>query len=242
MPTLSLQFEDKLLGNFQISHGDTLLIGRNKVNDIVIDNLAVSAQHAKIESDGKGFLFVDLQSENGCFVNDQLIKSHWLNDGDTIAIGKHLLKFLNPKYIKQPEKQSSAIIKTMQMDTKRFRELVNKNKQKDGDETSTGENKGILQRKPVGILSYLSGSKEDIQLNNAIIRIGRGSKANVKVKGFTVGKTAAVLNRLSDGWHISYVGGISKLRVNNKILRKSAKLNNLDIISIGTTKLQFLEQ
>jgi pSer/pThr/pTyr-binding forkhead associated (FHA) protein len=86
MPTLSLQFEDKLLGNFQISHGDTLLIGRNKVNDIVIDNLAVSAQHAKIESDGKGFLLVDLQSENGCFVNDQLIKSHWLNDGDTIAI------------------------------------------------------------------------------------------------------------------------------------------------------------
>jgi len=242
MATLSLQFGDKLLANYQISQGDTLLIGRNKVNDIVIDNLAVSSQHAKIESDGRGYLLVDLHSENGSFVNDQLIKSHWLNDGDTIAIGKHLLKFSNPKYIKQPEKQSSAIIKTMQMDTKRFRELVSKNKQKGGDDTGVLKNKGTSQRRPIGVLSYLSESKEDIQLNNALIRIGKGSKANIKAKGFTVGKTAAVINRLSDGWHISYVGGLSKLRINNKILRKSAKLNNLDIISIGTTKLQFLEQ
>jgi pSer/pThr/pTyr-binding forkhead associated (FHA) protein len=42
------------LENYPIGAGDTLLIGRNKVNDIIIDNLAVSAQHAKIESIGNG--------------------------------------------------------------------------------------------------------------------------------------------------------------------------------------------
>ncbi len=67
MPTISLFFKEKILANYQISKGDTLLVGRNKINDIVIDNLAVSAQHAKIESDGNGFLYVDLQSENGSF-------------------------------------------------------------------------------------------------------------------------------------------------------------------------------
>ena len=67
MPTISLIFKDKILTNYQISKGDTLLIGRNKINDIVIDNLAISNQHAKIESDGNGFLYVDLKSENGSY-------------------------------------------------------------------------------------------------------------------------------------------------------------------------------
>ena len=70
MPTISLIFKDKIIANYQITKGDTLLVGRNKINDIVIDNLAVSSQHAKIESDGCGFLYVDLQRENGSFVHD----------------------------------------------------------------------------------------------------------------------------------------------------------------------------
>jgi hypothetical protein len=39
MPTITLIFRDKILANYQMSKGDTLLIGRNKINDIVIDNL-----------------------------------------------------------------------------------------------------------------------------------------------------------------------------------------------------------
>ena len=111
MPTVSLLFKDKILANYQMSKGDTILVGRNKINDIVVDSLAVSSQHAKIESDGNGFLYVDLQSENGSFVQDQAIKSYWLNDGDTITIGKHKLKFSNPKIKKPIEKQSSELIR-----------------------------------------------------------------------------------------------------------------------------------
>ncbi|MHA2218003.1 MAG: FHA domain-containing protein [Candidatus Hodarchaeales archaeon] len=240
MPTVSLLFKDRILANYQISKGDTLLIGRNKINDIVIDNLAVSAQHAKIESDGRGFLFVDLQSENGSFVGDQLTKSYWLNDGDAVTIGKHILKFSNPKKIKQQKKTSSAFIKTMQMNTKRFRELINKNKPKDEHNHNPNERKGTKQEKPVGILSYLSEKKEHINLNDNLIRIGKDPKSDVLVKSFTVGKTAAIINKLADGWYISYVGGFSRPRVNNKILKKSYKLNNLDIIAIRSTKLQFI--
>lgn len=95
---------------------------------MILFKLAGSAQHAKIGADGNGFLFVDLQSGKGSFLRNQLIKSYWLNDGDEITIGKHLLKFTNPKMNKQIKKQSPAINNTMQMDTKRFRDLIRKNK------------------------------------------------------------------------------------------------------------------
>jgi pSer/pThr/pTyr-binding forkhead associated (FHA) protein len=240
MPTISLLFKDKILANYQISKGDTLLVGRNKINDIVIDNLAVSSQHAKIESDGNGFLYVDLQSENGSFMSDQAIKSYWLNDGDTITIGKHKLKFSNPKINKQIEKQSSVINKTMKMDTKRYRELMEKHEQKIGNDNPSIKNKDNEHHKAKGRLSFLTESKEDLELNAKSVRIGKGLQSDILVKSFAVGKTSAVINKLSDGWYINYVGGISKPRLNNRIIKKSIKLKNLDIISIGSTQLQFL--
>ena len=240
MQTISLFFKDKILANYQISKGDTLLVGRNKINDIVIDNLAVSAQHAKIESDGNGFRYVDLQSENGSFVRDKLITSYWLNDGDTITIGKHKLKFLHPKINKQTETQSSAINKTMQMDTKRYRELMKKNKQKIDYDNLSNKNKDKEYSRPLGILSFLSESKEDLELNAKSVRIGKDPQSDILIKSFAVGKTSAVINKMPEGWYINYVAGVSKPRLNNKIIKKSVKLKNLDIISIGPTKLQFL--
>ena len=240
MPTVSLLFKDKILANYQITKGDTLLVGRNKINDVVIDNLAVSSQHAKIESDGNGFLYVDLQSENGSFVDDQQIKSHWLNDGDTITIAKHHLKFSNPKINKQIEKHSNAIHKTMQMDTKKYRELMIKNKLKIDDNNLSAKNKAKEPNRPICKLVFLSERKEDLELNAKSVRIGKDPQSDILVKGFAVGKTSAVINKLPDGWYINYVGGISKPRLNNESIKEPIKLKKLDIISIGSTKLQFL--
>jgi pSer/pThr/pTyr-binding forkhead associated (FHA) protein len=240
MPTISLIFKEKVLANYQISKGDTLLVGRNKINDIVIDNLAVSNQHAKIESDGKGFLYVDLNSENGSFVKDQLIKSYWLNDGDKISIAKHDLKFSNPKIDKGIEKPSNAINKTMQMDTKKYRELMKKNKQKLDDVIVSNKSNVREPSQPHCKLTFLSERKKDIELNDKSVRIGKDPQSDIRVKGFAVGKTSAVINKLPDGWYINYVGGLSKPRLNNKPIKQSMKLEKLDIISIGSTKLQFL--
>ena len=55
--------------------------------------MAVSGHHAKIDSVGDGFVFIDLQSKNGSFVNEQFTNSHWLVDGDIINIGEHSLVF-----------------------------------------------------------------------------------------------------------------------------------------------------
>jgi pSer/pThr/pTyr-binding forkhead associated (FHA) protein len=238
MAGLKLIFKDKVLRSYQLSAGDTLLIGRDNVNDVVIDNLSVSAQHAKIESIGSKFLYVDLDSENGSFVNERHIGSHWLNHGDLITIGKHVLEFSNPTNQEQQKIKTSMITKTMQIDTKKIRELMKMNKS-EGDETNVESKIEAKPKIPLATLYYLTGNKTPIPLNGNLIRIGKDPKSDVIITGFGIGKTAAVINRLSNGWFISRVGGFSKARLNNTIINKSTKLNNLDIITFGRTKLQF---
>lgn len=240
MASIKLLFKHKILKNYQIGVGDTLLIGRDNSNDILVDNLAVSAQHAKIESIGDQFLFVDLDSENGSYVNDKSCKSHWLNHGDNITIGKHTLQFSNSTNQKQQKIKSSMIAKTMQIDSKKIRELMKLNKSKDQEINDSSKTNVNRRKKLVVMLSYLSGKKEPIQLTKKSIKIGKDAKSDVLVKGFGVGKTAAIINKVSNFWYISYVQGLSKPRVNSVTLKKTLKLNNLDIISIGSTKLQIL--
>ena len=239
MATITILFGEKTLGNYQMSKGDTVLIGRNKINDIVIDNLAVSSQHAKIETDGGGYLYVDLQSENGSFVRNKLIKSYWLNDGDEVMIGKHILKFSDPKIMPKIEKKSALVNKTMQMDTRYFRDMIKKNRQKlDNDKPVVkGEIKPSFSS---AVLAFLSDDRKDLALDKKTIRIGKDPNSDILIKSLRVGKTAAVINKLPDGWYISSIGGISKPRLNKKIIKKNIKLCDLDIISVGPAKLQFL--
>ena len=159
---------------------------------------------------------------------------------DTITIAKHHLKFSNPKINKQIEKHSNAIHKTMQMDTKRYRELMIKNKLKIDDNNLSAKNKAKEPNRPICKLVFLSERKEDLELNAKSVRIGKDPQSDILVKGFAVGKTSAVINKLPDGWYINYVGGISKPRLNNESIKEPIKLKKLDIISIGSTKLQFL--
>ena len=91
----------------------------------------------------------------------------------------------------------------------------------------------------MGVLSYLSGNKKQFKINDNLTRIGKDPQSDILVKGFGVGKTAAIINKFPDGWHINYVEGLSRPRVNNKTLKKSIELENLDIVVIGSTKLQF---
>ncbi len=93
MPLITLKFKDKVLKEYPIQIGETLTIGRNDSNDIVIDNLAVSGAHARIDSVSATFIITDLESTNGTFVNEELISSHGLRNNDIVLIGKHGLLF-----------------------------------------------------------------------------------------------------------------------------------------------------
>ena len=116
---------------------------------------------------------------------------------------------------------------------------MRKNQPKEKNDQTLNENQDQKKKKSVGYLSYLSGNKKQFKINDKLTRIGKDPQSDILVKGFAVGKTAAAINKLPDGWHISYVEGLSRPRVNNKTLKKSIKLENLDVVVIGWTKLQF---
>jgi pSer/pThr/pTyr-binding forkhead associated (FHA) protein len=90
-----------------------------------------------------------------------------------------------------------------------------------------------------GVLTYLAGGNGNIKLKGKITKLGKHPTSDIVVKGLFVGRTSVTISRRPDGFYLSYVGGLSKPKLNEKVVKRSAILNNLDIIDIGTTKLQF---
>jgi pSer/pThr/pTyr-binding forkhead associated (FHA) protein len=70
-------------------------IGRKPHNDIQIDNLAVSGEHAVIVTILQDSFLEDLGSTNGTVVNGQSVKKHFLQNNDVIELGKYKLKYVN---------------------------------------------------------------------------------------------------------------------------------------------------
>jgi pSer/pThr/pTyr-binding forkhead associated (FHA) protein len=68
-------------------------IGRSPLNDIVIDNLVISAQHAMLQKIGDSYWLKDLNSTNGTHVNGLLFTYGELKDGDTIRFGSVIAIF-----------------------------------------------------------------------------------------------------------------------------------------------------
>ena len=142
MPLIKLKYKDEVQQLFPISIGQTLTIGRSDSNDIVIDNVAVSGVHARIDSLSSTFMITDLKSKNGTFVNRELISGHDLKNNDVILIGKHELIFdqsdLDLEASTQDEKTRFIDTteynkdiddeKTRHLDTTEYRELINKAK------------------------------------------------------------------------------------------------------------------
>jgi len=236
MPTLTLKFKDKSIGDYQLQKGLSVTIGRRANNDVVVDNLAVSGHHAKIDSVGDGFVLIDLQSKNGSFVNEQIINSHWLKNGDVINIGKHSLVFNYTAGEQLPDDDSDKIEKTMMMDTSQYRSMMKKSKLDVPKPLARNNN-----RSSAGGLAFLAGGSGKIKLSHKIIKIGKHPKSDIVIKGMWIGQTAITISNRPDGFYLSYVGGMSKPKVNDKTVKNSILLNDLDIVDIGSAKLQFHE-
>ncbi len=74
---------------------DVTTIGRDGQHcDIVLDDGAVSRQHAKVKLEKGSFVLYDLASTSGTKVNNQEINKHVLEDGDQVNIGRITLAFL----------------------------------------------------------------------------------------------------------------------------------------------------
>jgi diguanylate cyclase (GGDEF)-like protein len=74
---------------------EPVLIGRAVHCDIQLTDASVSRAHCRITPGADGVVAADLESTNGVFVNGQKIASQALHDGDIIAVGRSIFKFLH---------------------------------------------------------------------------------------------------------------------------------------------------
>ncbi len=105
MPKMIVSIDGVVIKEVQLTKDRTTL-GRRPYNDIVIDNLAVSGEHAVIQLAGNDVSLEDLNSTNGTYINGKAVKKQQLANNDTIEIGKYKIKYVN-------EQQESGFERTM---------------------------------------------------------------------------------------------------------------------------------
>ena len=93
MGKLVVSLDGVVIKEVQITKDKTSL-GRRPYNDIVIDNLAVSGEHAVMQLVGTDVFIEDLNSTNGTYINGKAVKKQLLQHNDTVEIGKYKIKFL----------------------------------------------------------------------------------------------------------------------------------------------------
>ncbi|MCX7213378.1 MAG: FHA domain-containing protein [Burkholderiales bacterium] len=71
-----------------------LTIGRRPYNDIMLDDLTVSGEHALLLTRAGASVIEDLRSRNGTLVNDEPVIQRALLDGDRIEIGIYRLQYV----------------------------------------------------------------------------------------------------------------------------------------------------
>lgn len=221
MPRLVLSLDGVVLREVSLAKERTT-VGRRSHNDVVIDNLAVSGEHAVVFLSGSEVYLEDLGSTNGTTVNGQPVKKHLLQAGDTIEIGKYRLRFLTDG--------GSAIDSDIDIDTSQplRREFY-------------GPGPATIQVRQPG------GGAEGAQGGAAVIKIMSGANAGRElalVKALTTigrpGHQVAVITRRPTGYFIAHVEGEMFPTVNGANLGSSAHpLKDKDVIELAGVKMEF---
>ncbi len=126
MLTIELKFNNAVLKTIETDK-EIITIGRNVKNDIQIDNLSVSKQHARIVKHQGNYFIEDMKSTNGTYLNEKKITKQKLTNNDVITIGKHTLQaILDKKPVESS--QQDMINDTMMLTTEKHKQMLQKQK------------------------------------------------------------------------------------------------------------------
>jgi hypothetical protein len=239
MAKLHFSLDGNSLGEFSLEKERTT-IGRRPSNDIHIDNLAVSGDHAAITTIGGDSFLEDLNSTNGTLVNTKPIKKHVLRHGDVIEFGKYQLKFANEAETKAPTGgngfENTVVLRPakLQVTAEAKPAVVAPITQPPTDITQPSAVKplpdSVASAAAIGRLQVLSGnnSGKELLLNKALTTLG---KPGVQV---------AVITKRPHGYFIAHVEGEAMPLVNGlKISGQAHALNDHDVIDLIGTKMEF---
>lgn len=246
MAKLIFSLDNTILNEYQLSKERTS-IGRRPTNDIHIDNLAVSGEHATILKVGDNFYIEDQDSTNGTEVNAKLVKSHLLQPGDLIEFGKYQLKFINEAKLIEQSSNDGAFEKTIMMRPSEFKTLQQTTlneaglnlqspltqpdleTQKNSQAASTGKeaNAPVM---PTGRIQVLNGSSvgRELVLNKSLTTLGK------------TGVQVAVITKRPNGYFVTHVEGKVFPTVNSKSTGAQAfALSDHDVIELAGVKMEF---
>jgi pSer/pThr/pTyr-binding forkhead associated (FHA) protein len=244
MARLIFKFKDRILHVFPLTLNQPLTIGRRPENDIVIDNLAVSGHHARVQYNGQGVMLVDLQSKNGTFVNGERILETALQHEDAVTIGKHTLIADLTESIAVDGESDTGIepgespasfsdSQTMLLDTPAARQMR-------GEEPPPPP-PPEPEHPETDLLSVLSGGDSPLTISQKPITIGKNKDADIVVGGvwgLLLGSPAATIKKQAGDVFLRFNGGLIKPRRNGTGVKGTVKLNHEDIVEIGPVKLQ----
>ena len=215
----------------EISLGkERMSIGRRPSNDIQIDNLAISGEHAAVVTILNDSFLEDLNSTNGTLVNGQPIKKHFLKNGDVVELGKYKLKYITEH---APQQEAADFEKTMILRPSSLRPEPAP-PPVPAPNGVTGPRAAPAMPSPptlpFGAIQVLSGSNagRELELTKTLTTLG---KPGVQV---------AVIARRPQGYFITHVEGGQYPVVNGVAIDAQAHaLKDHDVIELGGIKMEF---
>jgi pSer/pThr/pTyr-binding forkhead associated (FHA) protein len=232
MGKLVVSLDGVVIKEVQITKDKTTL-GRRPYNDIVIDNLAVSGEHAVLQMVGADVFIEDLNSTNGTYINGKAIKKQLLTHNDTVEIGKYKIKYLvddNSDYEKTLVMRPSGAATAQQPPAYASQGVMQ----------SGHPGLGLGGPAPVAGAPSAAGA--------ALIKVLNGAAAGREVVltkiVTTVGKPGvqvASITKRPTGYAFAHVEGATRPSINGApLVGDSVPLRNGDVIELAGTQMQFI--
>jgi hypothetical protein len=254
-----LSMEGVVLQEYALNK-ERMTIGRKAHNDIVIDNLAVSGEHAAIVTIQNDSFLEDLDSTNGVMVNGMATKKHFLQNNDVIEIGKYKIKYLNDQptqttaadfertmVLRAPVKPAAN--KSTLSTTQAIPTVVTSENALDatGKFNATGPLSSASGKPSVAEVAGSASGKLASAQSPAVIQILNGPNAGKElelVKNLTTlgkpGVQVAVLARRPHGYFLTHVEGVTFPVVNGASIGENLRqLADHDIIELAGVKMEF---
>ncbi len=254
---LILSIEGVVLQEYTLNK-ERITVGRKPHNDIAIDNLAISGEHAAIVTILNDSFLEDLDSTNGVMVNGEPVKKHFLQNNDVIEIGKYKLKYMNEH---QGHASMAGFEKTMVMRGTAKTQQANAPKTDGQVPAKTQENtrtdyattgkfeavkpqaQAVAAPPPPKKAPALPGTA----VQTAAVQILTGQNAGKEldlVKNLTTlgkpGVQVVVLTRRPHGYFITHVEGATYPAINGKAIDEHPhQLNDHDVIELAGIKMEF---
>jgi pSer/pThr/pTyr-binding forkhead associated (FHA) protein len=212
MPKMIVSIDGVVIKEVQLTKDRTTL-GRRPYNDIVIDNLAVSGEHAVLQMVGNEVHLEDLNSTNGTYVNGKAVKKQLLQNNDTVEIGKYKIKYVN-------EAGGATYEKTMVI---KAGAVASPSAAAPAAAADAGGNAAIK------VLSGAAAGRE-VPLLKVVTTIGKP------------GVAVAAITKRPQGFVVAHVEGDNRALLNGSaISAEPVLLKNGDLLELAGTQMQFVQ-